>query len=328
MKNPSFRQVSRQAGLSTATLSRALRGDPRVRPATAQRALRALQAAGYQLDPLVSAGMSKIRQGDFYRETLAWCGDAEPESMPWLKPLFASIENYGSRLGYRVEYFHFDRPRPSDLVRLGSIWRARGIRGVLLGPFRSRYEQLHFAWDHFAWIVIGHAVERPTLHLVGRDYAADIQQGLAWLEARGCRRPGFLLDSRSRHLFGEPLLRASLRYYHGVRARPRQPFVELTDPPPSRFAAWLRENKPDGLVIPDALTPAVRRLLRPAARLPTVILSPPDIRFWKDSIHFTAQYEVIGQSSVNLLHRLLGNREFGIPRYQQSVILSSKLFAG
>jgi LacI family transcriptional regulator len=80
--------------------------------------------------------------------------------------MFASLEDYGARLGYRVEYYHFNNTSVCELSSLGRRWRARGIRGVLLGPFNNHYQSLSFEWDNLAWVSLGRAMEQPILHSV------------------------------------------------------------------------------------------------------------------------------------------------------------------
>lgn len=318
-----LRQIAEKLGVSTSTVSRALHRNPLVNGATTERVQAALRKAGYQLDPVVSAGMSRIRQRRFYRETLAWCGDNPREAMPWLAPFFEAVEGYGARLGYAVEYFHFSKATPRELARLASIWRARGIRGVLLGPFRAGHAALPFPWDGLAWVTIGQALESPVLHSVVRDYGADIRAALGWLKEQGCERPCFVHDGGVRHLFGTAMLQASMVHYHGAHPRPVEPYHEFNPARPGDFHAWVKLNRPDG-VIWGRLPRQVWREAKAATEgLPRVLLSPPDTPGTLADAHFGARYEVIGQASVNLLHRLLSNREFGLPAYKQTVALSS-----
>lgn len=322
---PPLRQIAARLGLSASTVSRALHEDPRVRRATIERVQVALKLAGYQLDPVVSAGMSKIRQRRFYRETLVWCGDCPRETMPWLASFFQAVEDYGARLGYAVEYFHFKRGTPRELARLVSIWRARGIRGVLLGPFRTGWSGLVFPWEGFGWVSIGHAVDAPTLHSVGRDYATDIKTGLDWLAAQGSRRPCFVQDPEVAHLFRRPMLEAALLHWHGVHPRPREPFYEIDPQDPEAFRRWYRANRPDGVILPRVLGKSLHCMTEVLRHLPQVYLSTPEAG---EGAHFRVRYEVIGQAAVNLLHRLLINREFGLPAYKQTVALNSTLLVG
>lgn len=321
--NPPLREIAARLGLSASTVSRALHEDPRVRGATSRRVQAALKKAGYQLDPVVSAGMSKIRQRRFYRETLAWCGDIPREELPWLAPLFEAVERYGARLGYAVEYFHFSKATARELARLVSIWRARGIRGVMLGPFGEGHAELPFRWEGLAWVMIGHALETPVLHSVARDYESDMRTAFAVLAERGVRRPCCLIDPRVNHLFKQPLLRAILAHYHGAERSPREPFFELDEARPEEFARWVRANRPDGVILPRVLRGPLRKMTAALDGLPRVLLSPAETEDWTGTPHFVARYEVIGQAAVNVLHRLLSNREFGLPAYRQTVAFSS-----
>lgn len=245
--------------------------------------------------------------------------------MPWLADFFGAVEAFGGRLGYGVEYFRFERATAYELGRLASIWRARGIRGVLMGPFRTGRAELPFpSWEGFSWVSIGHALDTPVLHSVGRDYESDIETALAWLAARGCRRPGFILDPGVGHIFRRPLLQAALVRRHAERgAGSREPFYELEPGRPEEFGRWVRESRPDGVIFPRALREPLRRMTAALDGLPRVLLSPPDLAYARGTPHFSARYEVIGQAAVNLLHRLLSNREFGLPAYKQTVALSS-----
>ena len=319
-----FRQIASKLGVSVATVSRVIHRDPRVRPETAERILAFLEEQNYHLDPVVSMGLSRIRTRSFYRETIAWCGDCPHEEMPWLKDLFASLESCGARLGYKIEYFHFQGTDSHHLEHLASIWKARGIRGVLLAPFTKFYHTLAFPWEHFAWITIGPALEYPTLHHVGRDYEADILVELDWLKSKGCRRPCFVQDPEVNYIYKRHMLQAALMHYNTARPRPSRPYYELDIRNPEHFADWVRVNRPDGIILPGVLAPQLQSFTQSIASLPTVLLSPlRNSVAERSQISFTAQYEVLGQVAVHMLHRLLGNREFGIPRYKQSALLSS-----
>ncbi|QYY35642.1 LacI family DNA-binding transcriptional regulator [Ruficoccus sp. ZRK36] len=321
MSQPSLRQIAAQLGVSASTVSRALHGDPRISEKTAERVQQALGGAGYQLDPVVSAGLSRVRQKNFYRETLAWCGDAAPDQMPWLEPFFESLKDYGTRLGYDVQHFHFSKPTAAALKRMASVWRARGIRGVILGPFVEARQSLPFPWEDLSWVRVGDTLMEPGLHAVGRDYRVDIEQALAWLKSRGCRRPGFVVETDRAHVFRRPLMQAAMMYEEGAWGR--KLFYELDPEKPEGVVQWLHRTRPDGLVLSWQLSGATRSIAKALGKLPRVQLSPSPQGGEPGVPYFTARYPVIGQSAVNLLHRMLGNAEYGLPAYRQTVMLSS-----
>jgi LacI family transcriptional regulator len=324
MTTVSQRQLAAMLSLSVATVSRALHQDPRVHPRTTRRVLALLRKHDYQLDPVVSAGMAKIRRRDFYRETIVWCHDLPRERMMWLKELFTSAEQYGARLGYNIEHVSFDSPR--QLARLRSNWRAKGIRGVLLGPMGGPpTTNITFpSWDDFAWVVVGNTFSHPDLHSVGRDYHADIRSAIAWLRERGSHRPGFVLDRTVNAFFKRPLLECAFAHFHETGQLAGRPYHELDMHDSGAFSDWLKTQRPDGIVLPSALGANLRHFDAMIRSLPSALLSPPSRRARKHELYFTARYDVIGQAAVNLLHRLLTNRETGLPGYKQSVLLSSR----
>lgn len=316
---PSLRQLADQLHLSVATVSMALRQDPRIRPETAQRVKVLAERVGYHSDPVVSEGLSRIRKGVFYRETLAWCFDEDPKNLYWLKTLFQSTEDYGRRMGYKLEYCFFANGETRTLKRMAEIWKARGIRGVLLGPFRHTRANLPFPWQDFVWVSIDGAVTQPAIHQVGRDYERDIAHGLGLLTQRGCSRPGFVVEDQQVKAFREPLLRAALAFYHRSPNPPPEPYVETSTPHPRHFAGWLKQNRPDCIVVSRAMAPAFISL---APDLPMVILSEY-LPCRPLEISFGANYETMGQSAVNFMHRMLATRQIGIPECEQSVLISS-----
>jgi len=323
MAGPSLRLIAKELGLSASTVSRALHQDPRVKPATARRVMDALRDRGYQLNPTVSAALSMVRRRSFYRETLAWCTDRPIRDMPWVKEVHVAAREFAGQLGYRIEYFHFGQPGERKLTRLTSVWRARGIRGVLLGPFRGSPKELPFVWDGFAWVLVGHAYQHPFHHTVGRDYRADIDQGLAWLKQQGCRRPGFIVKRESETFLHDPLLRGALRFYYDSDERMEKPLLELDACTARTARDWWRRNRPDSVVISSAghrANPLVRSLLR---GLPSVILSEDDDPR-PGSIVFSPRFTQVGQSSVNVMDRLLRMQQFGMPAYKHSVLLASR----
>ena len=80
----SIREIARQTGLSTATVSLALRGKGRMSAATRKKICDAAQEAGYQSHPLLSQAFCLVRQpsAQRYRETLAFVAEWDTETGP------------------------------------------------------------------------------------------------------------------------------------------------------------------------------------------------------------------------------------------------------
>lgn len=321
----SLREIAKRAGVSAATVSRVIHSDPRISEATQQRVRHHLQAQGYELDPIVSTGMSRIRRKEFHRETIVVCSDKPREATPWLHTMFKALDDYGAQLGYRIEYTHFNSTTQRELNRLVRIWRARGFRAVLLGPFNRNYKNLPFQWDGMAWVCLGRALESPVLHLISRDYALDIQKAVAWLEAKGCRRLGFLYASSESHTFYSAFYQAGLFYTYGNEAHHSGRCVSWI---PRRLRAlkdWFSNYQPDGLILSGPLPNSMANALPLAMELPKVFLSPSPTSpsEAQNTPYLCAHYEAVGQTSVNMIHRLLQTQQFGLPKFRQTVLLES-----
>ena len=86
---PTMEDVARQAGVNKATVSRALRGDPRISPPTREKVWRAAKELGYRLDRTASS-LSGGRTG--------LAAVVLEELLPWLSPeFFAGLSRVFSR---------------------------------------------------------------------------------------------------------------------------------------------------------------------------------------------------------------------------------------
>ena len=114
--------------------------------------------------------------------------------------LFEAAAGRARLFGYRIDFFAVDPQDHAALRRTARVWRARGIRGVLVGPLNQGLADPPLPWADFSWVTIGQSLISPPLHRVGRDYDKDIDLALARLHAAGCRRPGFVDDPAVHHL--------------------------------------------------------------------------------------------------------------------------------
>jgi len=327
MTQPSLKQLARELGLSSATVSRALHNDPRVREETREKVLAIMTQRGYQMDPVVSDGMSRVRRRTFYRETIAWCADEPRPAKDWLHPMLESAEAFGKTSGYNFDYFTVDPTDTADCQRLARIWKARGIHGVIFLPFRKLQSELSFPWDSMCWVKIGHSILQPRLHEVGRDYHTDLSVACEWLAQQGCHRPGFACyrERDKLTIFSRPLLEFSVTYYHGKSDAPTLPYRDLSDLQAPAIRAWLSGNRFDSLILPD-LPPARYKTIHAfIQQVPTVLLSPPDSgrKLPPRHLSFIAPYQTAGEAAVNMMHRLLRNKEVGIPPREHRLLMSS-----
>lgn len=149
--------VARAAGVSVATVSRALKDDSRISP-TVREAVKAVAVRmGYVPNPLVQSLMSQRRTGREGQaaETIALVTNYPHDAWPQkdvCRWYFKGIEERALQLGYRVEVFSLEALH-HDPDRLGRVLRARGIRAAVLGF--SRDEEHPVALDVSGLSVVG-----------------------------------------------------------------------------------------------------------------------------------------------------------------------------
>src|SRR6516162_2067958 len=96
--------VARQAGVSTATVSRVVHGHDRVRPSTRQRVLGVIEALGYVPD---SAAQSMVRKrkeviGLVFIESRSPDTDIEQEGLLFMEEVLRGVESTLSQVGWSV----------------------------------------------------------------------------------------------------------------------------------------------------------------------------------------------------------------------------------
>jgi LacI family transcriptional regulator len=250
MPGPTLRSLAAKLGVSRTTISEALRGSPRVLPATAKRILAAAEAAGYQRNPLAGAVMSELRRsrGGLYRGLLAIIGVEEPDrphyAVKFHDELVRGAKERANELGFKVERFtageHSMRQQ-----RLDQILHARGIAGVLLLPTWRDPDFLKIDWSHYAGVYLDYHIERPALRCICCDHFRSMFTALQRLHELGYRRPGVVLprqhDERLQHRW-MGAFQASPHTQHHPDAVPTL-FAERIES--DGFTAWFRHHQPD-----------------------------------------------------------------------------------
>jgi LacI family transcriptional regulator len=252
---PTIKDVAERAGVSTATVSLALRHSPRIRAATAERVRRAAEEVGYRPNPLVAALMARIREAAPSREQVAlgviYLGDDEriAPNAPYLEAIFTGARERAAQLGFQSALFRSAEAGLSAR-RLSDILLTRGIHGLIVLPSSDLNLRLDLDWTPFAAVAIGYSLVAPAFHRVCSDHFQELGEALEHLEARGYRRIGLHLDRstdlRVRHKW------AALMAWHGRQRGAGRVVPVLVEPQFERetFLRWYRRHRPDVVISP------------------------------------------------------------------------------
>lgn len=327
-----LQQIARAADCSLATVSYALRDDPRIRPETRALVQKVAAQLGYRPNPRFSALMSHIRNSrpvvDGERIAFVWVHTSRAESAkdPFLQRVFLGAKARAEALGYGLEPFWTAERGMTDR-RLSQVMKSRGIVGVLLSPVIHEAEvTLDLEWSCFAPAVIGNARWSPELHHAGHHHYLAMRMALEKLAAAGCRRPMAILEAdvneRARRAW-----EAAFAVFHPSRSAATE-LLWIGSPGDRRAVARrVKTSRPDALVVSDHATiERIRAMnLTAVAGLPIVNLhwlpSAPEIGGIDQS------YDMVAANAVDLVVSQLSSNETGVPPWPRMLLFSGRWVA-
>lgn len=332
MKNPVFRtmrDVAAHLGISHATVSRALRHDPRITEAVRRRVLQAAQQLGYRRDPKLAELMTHLRGSKqrAFHGTLAWVTDLDLANSHhrWLHNLyFGSASERAGKLGYKLELF--THATAEDAARLAHLLHTRGVRGIALLFFFNamRWDDWKWDWSRFAFIYAGSVPSDAKLDLVDADYVANSVLLYETLARSGYRRIGVANELRLEQSMNYALCTARDLF---ARLHPHQPaFEPCLLPDASASAAltlqkWIKRHRVD-CVATSAV--GMRDLLAKTLRyrLPKDIgLASPGVDPKGDWTGVNQRDGLIAMTAVETLVASVEQGRFGIPECPRRILL-------
>jgi LacI family transcriptional regulator len=209
-----IREIADLTGLSTATVSMALRDSPKISAPVRKIVREAAKKAGYRPNPLLAAHWQAVRarRPSCYQSTIAILNDQEQVSSwagsPWGGEILRAFDARAKELGYLTEEFHVgkfsDDDRRESLVRVSKVMRARCISAYLIiycGHPRI-FLDCQKSFSEFAGVFVnaqfniavpGAKTSRAHLpfHRVNPDRYANMVLLLEKLRDFGYQRPGF-----------------------------------------------------------------------------------------------------------------------------------------
>ncbi len=272
MPSPSLRQLAQQLGLSHTTVSEALRGSARVRPATRAKVLKVARDMGYKRNPLAGALMSEMRRSraGTFRGVLAVVDLDGPAGRPegavrYHDELAKGAAKRADELGFKTDSFAVGKAGLS-LERLDKILQSRGISGIFLLPVRETPDLTRLDWTHFSGIYSDYVIERPGLHAVCPDHFRAMLTAMERLLNLGYKRPGLMLnaahDARLLHRW-EAAYHAFQTHHAGMT---RLPPLIMNSPSEADFSRWFWTVKCD--VVMSHLPAALDWMIAAGARVP------------------------------------------------------------
>lgn len=331
-KRVTIRDIAHAVGVSHATVSLALKKNPRISKATTQRVLDKAEELGYIRDPMLSA-LCNYRTKGKNRSTqaaLAWINCwPDPKAFREInefKLYWEGAADTAKQMGYRLEEFS---TAEIPLRRINTILKTRNIQGVIIPPLRNSTDDLSsFPWENYATVCIGRSLPHAKAHFVCSAQAANAMRAFDHATSLGYQRVGFVCEYWRRRFFGIGFSWAQ----KAVPAKQQLPLLALNpddnfEQQQKQFKHWLSQQKPDAILTDNSET---------LQMLQNIGISIPDeIGLATTSIHDTAidagidqQPLEIGRAAARTLVALLTEQNIGIPTNPNEVLVNGSWMDG
>ncbi len=247
------RHLAKQAGISAAAVSLALRDSPRISAETKALVQRLAKEAGYTPDARIVQAMRHLRKPREVRQHASFGVISFYDTLrPWersrhLGKIYAGMQRRAAELGYRLEPLWLCAPGMT-YRRFGDILATRGIDGLLCFGSPDFLEEFPRELNAHAVVTVGLSISTP-LHRVTSHFLQRYRAGPEPRHALGYRRPGLVLgtheDTRSAYAHSAAYLGWC---EHTLGANAALPVLRLREVEEPALTSWLVKQKPDVVV--------------------------------------------------------------------------------
>jgi LacI family transcriptional regulator len=319
--------IAKKTGFSVMTVSYALRNHPKISDATRRRIRQAAERMGYVPDPEIVKLMTRIRLSrelpaeatvavlDLFERRTRFNED------PYTNALIAGAEQRLQKLGYQLARFRMfeDQLTPR---RITSIFRARGIQGVLLPPFPAELARCELEWSEVCAVCTEEKFHSPALHKVIPHHYNNMILLLTRLWDLGCRRPGLVTCRNSLDRDNYAWFGALYSFFEDKKKTAWVPALPVGNDP-ADMAAWYERHRPDAIIVTEGF------LIPPFLEL-TGLKVPRDVGVACLASDFTAysgvnqRPGVIGAAAADMLTAHIVRNERGVPEAAKTMMIEGE----
>lgn len=328
----SMRDIAAEAKVSVSTVSLAMKNSARISVETKERVMRIAERLGYRPDPRVAELMEHLRMERSNR--LSSCiavliPELDSDEVKNYHPLNMNIlgmQEQAALAGFDLDLLYLKKMNAS-LSRIRGILKARGIKGVILAPFRSGVGHLEMDFDGFSAATAGYSITRPNLNRACPNYLLMMDELLEHLCSLGYRRIGFIMTYHKGGT-GHKLFSSSFLYYQSeIDSKDRIPILPLRDISDEGIRQWMEKYRPEVIISSGEIYQRIREL---GFRIPedlgfaSLDLSEPPY----DAAGMHHRHRQVGRETIKLVLTSLNFNLTGVPDHPKIVLVDSHRKAG
>ncbi len=322
--------LAKALGLSSSTISRALKGDRRIGEETRRRVSEMATSLGYQPNPMISALMSvRKKRGGEEVGTVALVTDYHGQGGWRSKDVclweYEGICRRAGELGYRVEEFAMS-DYGYDGTRFERALTTRGIRGVLLGFSRERESRAELNIAGFTVAGLSTYFREVPVDRANFHGFFNVQLALEEMRALGHRRTGLVVPEFNNRISGFLWSGGALDWQNRLDESDRcTPFIPQAGKEELQFKEWMKRERPDSLLVYKL--PVKTWLAKSGLRVPEDIGAA---FLYRTNDEMTAgpgidgNLQSVGAAAFDLVVEGLHTHRLGLPRHPKDVLIKGE----
>jgi len=338
-----LRHIAQRLGISHASVSKALRNDPKIKESTRELVQKTAREMGYRPNPMAT-GLAEYKRTSATKPiqaVLAWFNFwPRPRQLYEYKSFhlyWVGAQKAAEKFGYRLEEFYVHRG--TSPARLQNILLTRNIQGILLAPLPHPIKWPNFEWDYFSVVRLSRAtMGLPDFPLVTSAQFDGASLALQKMIEKGYKRIGFFGHRTSKWTYLGGFLHAQMLSLPTTLHLPpllmEESITDETWKDPNQVEAihstlnkWLEKYRPDAILTDSS---ALELLLeRTGHRVPEDIavatINTLDTPFTSGIYQ---NPEEIGRVAVLVLISLLNDNAHGRPAIYREILVKGAWMDG
>lgn len=254
-ENVTLRDIAQSAGVSLATVSRALRDDPITAKATRAKVQQVAKEMGYRPDPALQVLIERRWHGRRANEgmNIAFIYDGKSPLAETNRHEYKRFRESALELGYTL--IAEDLRSYKNAQKLIQRMRAKGVSAVVFALIEDAHYDLDSICEHFAAVSINVSNWQPTCPVVMHDEFRAIERAWQRLNRAGYERIGVLFhDYPESYSMDQRMGAVFCRQRYTRPARNRIPFLlhekDGKEEAP-KIRKWIEQHQPEVILSDD-----------------------------------------------------------------------------